>query len=137
MKIRTRIAVFLSSLILVSIGHNIVPHHHHLDDILAHAACHQQEAALKGGKLHDHFGDREDPCQHCHAFNGLNYLISFNKDTRPIPVKIMAGNCPQLTSRIDYLLPGKYLICPSGEPIPYFRGFLIETSGFRAPPHSV
>jgi hypothetical protein len=136
MKIKSFIAVLLSSLLMVSIGHNIIPHHHHLDDILSHTACHHHEAELQTGELNDHFGAKENPCQHCHAFNGLNYLISFDKDTWSNSVKTIADNCLEVSSRIDDQLPGEYFIYLSREPIPYFSGFFIETSGLRAPPRS-
>jgi len=123
MKIKSLISVILSSLLMVSIGHNIIPHHQHLDDILSHISCHHHESGLQAGVLHDHFGAKENPCQHCHAFNGLNYLISFGIRT-------------ELISRIDNQLPWKYFICLNRETVPYFSGFLIETSGLRAPPHS-
>jgi len=136
MKIKSLITVFLSSLLLVSIGHNIIPHHHHLDDILSHTACHHHDAQIYEGEINDHFGTKEDPCQHCHAFNGLNYLISFDKDTWSKSVKTLIGNCPELISRIYDQLHGEYFICLSREPVPYFSGFFIETSGLRAPPRS-
>jgi len=136
MKIKSLISVILSSLLMVSIGHNIIPHHQHLDDILSHISCHHHESGLQAGVLHDHFGAKENPCQHCHAFNGLNYLISFDKDSWSNSIKIIAGIRNELISRIDNQLPWKYFICLNRETVPYFSGFLIETSGLRAPPHS-
>jgi len=136
MKIKSLIAVFLSSLLVVSIAHNIIPHHQHLDDILSHTACHHHEAGLQACELNDHFGAKENPCQHCHAFKGLNYLISFDKDNWSGSLKIIAGNCPEFISFINDQLPGGNIIYLSRESIPYFSGFLIKSSGLRAPPRS-
>ena len=136
MKIRSHIAVFLTGLLLVSIGHNIIPHQAHLDEILSHAACHYHATQIYDGKINDHFGAKEEPCQHCLAFRRLNHLISFDKNTRPISVKTIAGNWPGNFLRIDDPFPGEYFICSGREPVPYFSGFLVKTSGLRAPPLS-
>ena len=136
MKNRPLIAVILSSLLLVSIGHNIIPHHQHLDEILSHIVYHHHDAQIYEKEFNDHFGAREDHCQYCLAFSRFNYLISFDKDIWSKSVKTVVGNCSELYSSIECQLHGEYFLCLSKGPIAYFSGFFLETSGLRAPPLS-
>ena len=80
MKAKYHIVTLLGSLILFFIGHNILPHHHHLDDAYSHDGCEEHEQA-------GHQQEADDPSGHCHAFNGFEYVLSFENSFKPNPQK--------------------------------------------------
>jgi len=76
------IAILFASVLIANLGHNIIPHHHHIDNIhSSHNCC---DRAAEG---YDYYIG--NPNHHCHAFNGIEYYpiqekYSNNKPTKPV-----------------------------------------------------
>lgn len=64
--------------ILILIGHNLVPHHHHVASI-DHPSSH--ECPVEDHDHHDEEG------QDCHAFNDLNF-VKYNASSLPAPADV-------------------------------------------------
>lgn len=64
--------------ILILIGHNLVPHHHHVASV-DHPSSHECPA-----EEHDH---QNDEGQDCHAFNDLNF-VKYTPSGLPDPADI-------------------------------------------------
>ena len=127
MKAKSLIAILLGSLILVNIVHNIMPHHHHLDVVQSHTDCHQHD---KG----DHAGDADDPLNHCHAFNSIVYVLSYEQYSSFQPAQLILNHFSVPVSPADEPLSQEFSIHRARGPAGDFPGFLGETSGLRAPP---
>jgi len=155
MKVKPVISILLGCLIMVIMGHNIVPHHHHQGLLNSHSGCEQlsvyeqqftceqqitykQQIAYEQHDACDHSPDQEckseEPTEHCHAFNGLEYIVSLEKEFDKKPLTATASIC--LISHVfkDEPLPREVFFGCSGVPPPEFTGFLGESSGLRAPP---
>ena len=137
MKAKPVIAILLGCLIMVIMGHNIVPHHHHPGTLNSHSGCEQQNACEQENTCDhstNHENKSEEPAEHCHAFNGLEFVVSFEKQIYKEPLAETASIF--LISLIfkDEPLPRKVFFDCSGVPPPEFTGFLGESSGLRAPP---
>ena len=114
-------------MILFYMGHNIVPHHHHLDNAYSHDGCEGHEPA-------GHHQETDDPSTHCHAFNGFEYVLSFENSFKPDPLKNLA---------MDFMAPvllgsepdveKVYSYTSVGPPI-YSSGNFGSSPGLRAPP---
>ena len=126
MKAKSLIAILLGSLILVYVGHNIMPHHHHMDGVHAHAGCDRHDAGA-------HAGDADDPASHCHAFNGIEYVLSV-EHLNLHPAQVILRSCPDRPSRDDEPLLQEFTEHRNRGPANDCPGFLGETSGLRAPP---
>ncbi len=77
---------FISVLLLVNIGiligHNLVPHHHHVA-LVNHPSSHE---CLPG----DHENHDEDSgSKHCHAFNDIQFVM-YNQSQLPMPADIFS-----------------------------------------------
>lgn len=131
MKAKPLIAILLAGLIGVITGHNIVPHHHHNDDIHTHAGCENHDASEHSG---NHAGESGDPAQHCHAFNGLQYVYEFEKRVEIKPIAKSTSICLIPVIFRFKPLPRKVNHDWSGLPPPLLTGFLGESAGLRAPP---
>ncbi|MFC2112241.1 hypothetical protein ACFLTA_03155 [Bacteroidota bacterium] len=127
MKVKSHIAILLGSLILINLGHNIIPHHHHLDDVYSHDGCDQHDPP-------EHTGETDDPSGHCHAFNGFEYVLSFEKIFKQDHLKSISK---VFTAPIfQYEEPEKksFYTCRSVGPPPCSPGNLGISPGLRAPP---
>jgi len=131
MKVKILIAILLGSLILVNIGHNIIPHHHHLDYMYSHAGCEQHDA---NDHPEDHACETEDPSHHCHAFNGFEFVISYEKQLDKVVVTKTSSIYSLTFIPENEPLPREKISYFSGGPPPDMPGFLGESSGLRAPP---
>ena len=155
MKAKPVIALILGCLIMVIMGHNIVPHHHHPGTLNSHSGCEQQYAYVQLNSpeqqnaceqentceqenacdhSRNHKCKSEEPAEHCHAFNGLEFVVSFEKQIDKEPLAETSSSF--LISLIfkDDPLPREVYFGCSGVPPPEFTGFLGESSGLRAPP---
>lgn len=141
--------MLLGCLVMVITGHNIVPHHHHPGALNSHSGCGQQNVcgqqnageqqnAYEQHDARDHTPDHtcntENPARHCHAFNGLEYLVALknkvDKKTLTITGRIILISLIQTNEPLPREV---FFSCSSGPP-PEFKGFLGESSGLRAPP---
>ena len=127
MKAKSLISILLGSLILVNIVHNILPHHHHMDDLPSQDGCHQHDEG-------DHAGDADDPSGHCHAFNGVEYVLSFEQYSSFQPAQMILGYFAVPVSLADESPSQDFPSHRARGPSADCPGFLGETSGLRAPP---
>jgi len=68
MKVRSYISPFLLVCFSVFLGHNLIPHHHHSEQVQVPLAA---ECPIDHGDTHEHDHDGEEHPLHCHAFNDV------------------------------------------------------------------
>jgi len=74
------ISVLLQVSIGILIGHNLVPHHHHVA-MVNHPSSHECPPG-------DHEHHNEDPgSKHCHAFNDIQF-VKYNQSQLPMPADL-------------------------------------------------
>lgn len=162
MKANTLIAISLSSLMLVILGHDMVPHHHHFDEVHSHftntsstAESHphgSHEDVHEDSHFHVHCGEVQvdspvdqnrgckqenrsgDPAGHCHAFNGLEYIPGFEKRTSNPPEKTSQYPCPFDLPFLNGQDSDHYSCRYITGPPPLLNGYLGTSPGLRAPP---
>jgi hypothetical protein len=124
---RRFIAFFFACVLMVNLVHNMVPHHHHLDSIVSHRDCQQQDE--DNNDFHP-----GDPKSHCHAFNGMEYYPSpettgtFNPTQTVIDLFLYhVFDAVQSVSVLEsYRLFEDILL--------FFNHFIYPSTGLRAPP---
>lgn len=143
MKAKSLIAILLGGLIMVIIGHDVIPHHHHAGiscqaEVSVETCLHQEEHSCETGHEHDncisHSHDHGDHHGHCHAFNELNYITSFEKSFVPQPEfcnVIIGVLLPDETGKPSESENYRNRSGPVPDPFP---GYLGASSGLRAPP---
>lgn len=68
MKKHRYISIFLSLCFSVFLGHNLIPHHHHSEQVVVPVAS---ECPVDHGDSHEHHHDADHKPLHCHAFNDV------------------------------------------------------------------
>ncbi len=115
---------YISVLLLVNIGilvgHNLVPHHHHLTSISHPSSDECPETHKCPATSHEHH-DEDGGTMHCHAFNNIAF-VKYNHSQVPIPEMISSfviipdpGYVPDLNTRISSA-PGHFLKQPTPSP---------------------
>ncbi len=129
--------MLLGCLIMVITGHNIVPHHHHSGVLNSQSGC-EQAITSEQHDACDHSPAQEckseDSAEHCHAFNGLEFLVRFEKQIDKKLFTDISSVCLIALIFRDEPLPREVFFGFSAGPPPEFSGFLGESSGLRAPP---
>lgn len=74
------ISVLLLVNIGILIGHNVVPHHHHVA-MVNHPSSHECPAGD-----HEHH-DEDSGSKHCHAFNDIHF-VKYNQSQLPTPADL-------------------------------------------------
>jgi hypothetical protein len=121
------IAFLFASVLLANLGHNIVPHHHHIDSILSHQRCHENDEDNSAF----HTGD---PSNHCHAFNGIEYYPAPEKQDISKPFKTAKYNCLSQVIELIQPIPQKKFYRPLRGSPAAFTNLLGSSIGLRAPP---
>jgi hypothetical protein len=121
------IAILFASVLMANLGHNIVPHHHHIDSILSSQGCHEHDE----NNYAFHTGD---PTSHCHAFNGIEYYPAPEKQSISKPFKTVKYICLSEIIELNQPIPHQEIYRPlRGSPAAYT--YLLGSSiGLRAPP---
>ena len=122
------IAFLFASVLVANLGHNIVPHHHHIDNIFSHEGCYDHDA----GKYAFHTGE---PTSHCHAFNGIEYFPAPEKQSINKPIKTVKNIYLSHIIQLNQPIPRQMLIRPSTGSPPVIC-LLGSSTGLRAPPIS-
>jgi len=130
MNAKSLISILLASLILVYVGHSIIPHHHHLDDVATHEGCAQHDSD-------DQQGYSDKPSNHCHAFNGLEYFSGFEKFSVRLSTQAVNRNLLGVIPLIDEPLLSVFSETRNRGSSFECCGHLGRYSGLRAPPLSV
>ena len=120
------IAILFASVLFANLGHNIVPHHHHIDSILSHQGCHEHE-----GSYAFHTGD---PASHCHAFNGIEYFPAPEKQNINKSFKTAKNICLSSVIKLNQPFPHRKIYRPSRGSPPVCTYLLGSSTGLRAPP---
>jgi hypothetical protein len=135
MQWRRFISLLFISLVVFNLLHDIVPHHHHIEDAVAHNCCETQD------QHHEHEQDCDgmdafsgEPCTHCHAFNGMEYYpITQKKKTAPLKIRQAdVFSSPYSLPDLDVATPGDILTL-ADLPDPY-RSLCRRARSLRAPP---
>ena len=124
---RQLIAILFASVLMANLGHNIVPHHHHIDSILSHQGCHEHDednSAFHSG----------DPTSHCHAFNGIEYYPAPEKQDISKPFKTAKYFCLSQVIELNQAMSHERIFLPSRGSPPVFTYLLGTSAGLRAPP---
>ena len=127
MKWKHFISFLFTSLVLINLAHNAIPHHHHNDDIIIHGGREDHGCDFAGPET-------GDPITHCHAFNGMNYF-PFTENTNASPLK-QSGAVFIIQPPAGPLMdPGKLQrMAASGDPPGQYRGLYRKKPSPRAPP---
>jgi len=72
MKVTRYISLILIPCFSVFLGHNLIPHHHHTEQLSVPLSS---DCPIEHGDKHEHEHDAEENPLHCHAFND----VVFNK----------------------------------------------------------
>ena len=121
------IAFLFASVLIANLGHNIVPHHHHIDSILSHHGC--QEHDEDNSAFHS-----GDPTNHCHAFNGIEYYPAPQKQYNIKLFKTAEYICLSQVIELNQTISHKGIFRPSKGSPPVFTYLLGTSTGLRAPP---
>jgi hypothetical protein len=121
------IALLFASVLMVNLGHNIIPHHHHIDSIFSHQGC------------HDHDGDNNafhagNSTTHCHAFNGIEYFPTPEKHNLNNSSKTISGIYFSRVIRPDLAIPFQKAYHESRGFLPVRACVAGSASGLRGPP---
>jgi hypothetical protein len=122
------IMLLFTSALLVNLGHNIIPHHHHYDSIISHQDCQEYDDmnALQ----------EDDPVSHCHSFNGMEFFPAPSKNKLDTPSNRVTGNYLTDLIHFDYthsFQKSQY----DSRGSPSFQARIFGTTpGLRAPPSS-
>ena len=124
---RQLIAILFASVLMANLGHNIVPHHHHIDSILSHQGCHEHNednSAFHSG----------DPTSHCHAFNGIEYYPAPEKQDISKPFKTAKYICLSHVIKLNQTISHQEIFRLSRGSPAVFTYLLGSSTGLRAPP---
>ena len=127
MKLNHLISFIFISLVLLNLVHDIIPHHHHSENVFTHSCCHDHNDAMV------EFG-QDEPCTSCHAFNGLEYypVVENGKIT---PLKYFSSDCNFQLSSTAGIHVGIYGGRYSRVDLPdLYRGLDRKITSLRAPP---
>ena len=127
MKVKQAISLLFIGLVLTNLVHNIIPHHHHNDNILSHEGCKDQccDIADMGPG---------DFCTHCHAFNDMQYF-PVTENTKVISRKHFGNDFLSLPSAVTDLDPGMSQSLFAFAELPgHFMGLDRREPSLRAPP---
>ena len=121
------ISLLFASVLLANLGHNIVPHHHHIDSILSHQKCHENDE----DNSDFHTGD---PSNHCHAFNGIDYYPAPEKQDISKPFKTTKYICLSQVFELNQSIPKQEIYHPLRGSPAAFSDLFGSSIGLRAPP---
>ena len=68
MKAHRYISIFLTLCFSVFLGHNLIPHHHHSEQVIVPVSA---ECPVDHGDSHEQQHDADHDAIHCHAFNDV------------------------------------------------------------------
>ena len=68
MKAHRYISIFLTLCFSVFLGHNLIPHHHHSEQVIVPVSA---ECPVDHGDTENHQHDADHDPLHCHAFNDV------------------------------------------------------------------
>lgn len=122
------ITFLFASVILANLGHNIIPHHHHIDGILCRSC-------------NDHNTDRDlpyigNPSSHCHSFNGIQYYPVPEKQSTGKPFQALKYICLSHFIEPKNPIPPQEIYFPSSGSPAAFAWLLSSSIGLRAPPNA-
>lgn len=133
MKVRSYISLILSICFSVFLGHNLIPHHHHSEQVNVPVAA---ECPIDHGDTHEHDHDGEDFPLHCHAFNDVVFdkcqSIQLPKVSQDI-TKILQPLAIKATVPLARNISSHYIQIK----IPDKRLAYYGARSLRAPPHMV
>ena len=127
MLIKKFIALLFTGLLMVILGHDIVPHHHHPSHHHSCQDCHQHNSWTDASC-------EKDLSECCHAFNGMEYFpakekIDINKSFR--------SATGQYISHINQDGPDlacQFILLEPGGPPPVLGRLDASAAGLRGPP---
>ena len=120
MKAHRYISILLILCFSVFLGHNLIPHHHHSEQVSVPVST---ECPVDHGDTHEHQHDADHDPLHCHAFNDVVFDkynsiqfrdISTHIQTLTIPTElsVVATVPTELTSAyIHFKIPDKSSEC--------------------------
>lgn len=121
------IVLFFAGVMMVNLGHNIIPHHHHLNEIYPCHDCSDRRA----DEFSIHLGN---PNFYCLAFNGMEYYPAPKKQDIHKPFKTDPYICLSRVSERNHVISFQEILRPSHDSPPDLHQLLGSSSGLRAPP---
>jgi hypothetical protein len=121
------ITIMFASVILANLGHNIIPHHHHIDGILSCRSCNDdntgRDLLLIG-----------IPNSNCHAFNGIQYYPAPEKQSTGKPFQASKYICLSPINEPKNPIPNQEIYLPLKGSLAAFIHLPGSSIGLRAPP---
>ncbi len=130
MKSHRYISIILTLCFSVFLGHNLIPHHHHSEQVIVPVST---ECPVDHGDTHEHQSDADHDPLHCHAFNDVAFdkyntlqieEVSTNIQTLTIPTEV-SREAPVPTEILSFYFQFK---------IPDKSSECIGTCSLRGPP---
>ena len=122
------ITLLFTGLLLINLGHNIVPHHHHFDKHHPCQDCHHHDDGT------DVFHS-QNSSSHCHAFNGMDYYpVTDNTGIFKL-LKSLAGHPLSHTIHEAQDIPFQKILRESRGSPPILIKPAASAAGLRGPPY--
>jgi hypothetical protein len=121
------IALLFASVLMANLGHNIIPHHHHIGNTHSCHDCCDQDA----DKFALYTGDSNS---HCQAFNGIEYYPAPDKQDISKPLLTGVSICLSQIIELNQAISFQEIFRHSRGSPPGINYLLGTSTGLRAPP---
>ena len=121
------ISLLFGIVLMVNLGHNIIPHHHHIGNTHSFHDCCDRDA----DKFALYTGDSKS---HCHAFNGIEYYPAPDKQNLSKPLLVAVSICLSQIIELNQAVSYQEIFRPSRGSPPGTNYLLGSSTGLRAPP---
>ena len=97
MKAHRYISIFLTLCFSVFLGHNLIPHHHHSEQVIVPVSA---ECPVDHGSTDGHHHDADRDPLHCHAFNDVVFDKYNSIQLRDLSTHIHALAIPSVIAAV-------------------------------------
>ncbi len=97
MKTHKYISIFLTLCFSVFLGHNLIPHHHHSEQVIVPVST---ECPVDHGDTEKHHHDADHDPLHCHAFNDVVFDKYNSTQLRGVSTHIHALAIPSIFAAV-------------------------------------
>lgn len=97
MKAHRYISIFLTLCFSVFLGHNLIPHHHHSEQVMVPVST---ECPVDHGDTDNHQHDSDHDPLHCHAFNDVVFDKYNSNQFRDVSAHSHALSIPSIIAAV-------------------------------------
>ena len=130
MTIHRYISIFLTLCFSVFLGHNLIPHHHHSEQVNVPVSS---KCPVDHGDTHEHHHDADHEPLHCHAFNDVvfdKYNSSQVRKISQLVVKLSTRAFPALLTSLATEVSSRNVQIR----VPHKSSYYFGARSLRAPP---